>query len=121
MKRLAYVLMGVGVITIAGCGDKSRAIEETRQHLKDSDSAKFGDVAITDINDKDGRGYSMKVACVTVNSKNSYGGYTGDQQAMLILRGDQIDFVDITDVTQQQCVEMAKASSKRAVTPPGND
>lgn len=113
MKRQVYVLLAAGVLTIGGCGDKSRAIEVTRQHLKDSDSAKFGGVAIVDINDKDGLGNSMKVACVTVNSKNSYGGYTGDQQAMLILRGDQIDFVDITEVTQEQCVQVAKASSKR--------
>jgi len=101
------------ILTLAGCGgDKSRAIEETRRHLKDPDSAKFGEVVIVDLNEKDGRGNPMKTACVTVNAKNSYGGYNGDKQAMLVLRGDEIDFVDISDLSQELCVKVAQGSVK---------
>jgi hypothetical protein len=46
-----------------------------RAVLKDPDSARFGDMVIVD------NGYG---ACVEVNSKNSMGGYSGFQQAVLV-------------------------------------
>jgi hypothetical protein len=102
------------VLAITGCSsDKGRAIEETRRNLKDPDSAKFGEVAIVDNSQKDGNGYAMKTACVTVNAKNAYGGYTGDQQAMVLLHGDQSDYLGTDDLTLDQCVQVAKAMGKK--------
>lgn len=45
--------------------------------LKDPDSAKFGKFSLA------GEFQGSQAACLTVNAKNSYGGYTGDSEAIL--------------------------------------
>lgn len=112
-NRYVRILIVFSVLTVAGCGEKSKVIEETRRHLKDPDSAKFGDVEIVSLNEKDGRGNLMKGACVTVNSKNSYGGYVGDKEAMLIVRGEEIDFSGIHNITHDVCIQMMKENEKK--------
>ena len=63
--------------------------------LKDPDSAKFGDVILID----HGKG-----ACVEVNAKNTYGGYTGLQQAMLMnIENIGWQVLDIRSVTLEVC------------------
>jgi hypothetical protein len=51
----------------------AQAMELVRSHLKDPSSAVFGPVKIA-------MGVNGKVACGTVNARNSFGGFTGMQQ-----------------------------------------
>lgn len=76
MLKTTLCLCGFGLI-VAACGSaESSAESAVRQSLKDPDSAKFGKYTkVTDVR-----------ACLTVNAKNSMGGYTGDQVAYLVIR-----------------------------------
>lgn len=108
-KVILMVILTSIVISTAGCdqykkwadeekveADKLRAIDEIKRAvlkvLIDPDSAKFGEVFI--------EGSSHLVnnyhiednfyrACITVNSKNSMGGYSGNQQAMAFVNQHQ--------------------------------
>jgi len=72
MKKL--VLFGMIALLSACDNNRSEAEEAVRSKLKDPDSAKFGEFSYNAETQK---------ACLTVNAKNSMGGYTGDQQAFL--------------------------------------
>lgn len=63
---------------LVACSGRSGAEDAVRKILKDPESARFGDFYF---NSKTGKG------CLTVNAKNSMGGYTGDQQAY-VRRGE---------------------------------
>ena len=71
---------GLLVTTLSACGflggEEGQAKKAVRAVLKDPDSAKFGAFTKFDQNE----------ACLTVNAKNSLGGYTGDQ--MIYLKKD---------------------------------
>lgn len=70
MKNFAKFLLAVGFFSLAGCDN---ALQKTvREKLIDPDSAKFGEQTIY-----------LNHACIVVNSKNSYGGYTGNKTAWL--------------------------------------
>jgi hypothetical protein len=59
--------------TLCGCSsEKSQAETVIRDQLKDPDSAEFGKFES-----------NGKKACLQVNAKNSFGGYTGFQTAFL--------------------------------------
>jgi hypothetical protein len=70
--RLAAVVL-VG-LPLSGCGERRAAEQAVRETLKDPDSAKFGEFYYNKSN---------RAACLTVNAKNSMGGYTGDKQVLL--------------------------------------
>ena len=71
----ARPLAAIGLtLALGACGQKHAAEEIVRQSLKDPDSARFGTFYSND---------STKRACLTVNAKNSMGGYTGDKQVEL--------------------------------------
>ena len=70
MKFAVIVLM---VLSMSGCGENSKIQEAVLVSLKDPDSAKFGKLTLL----------NEKRACMTVNAKNTLGGYTGDQEAYL--------------------------------------
>jgi len=80
MKRCGLLI--AMMLTISGCGpsDQEKQISkvETRlkEHLKDPDSAK---IVVTEIFPM----FDGEVACGTVNSKNSFGGYTGEMSFIL--------------------------------------
>jgi hypothetical protein len=65
--------------------------------LKDPDSAKFG--KFTQVGN---------YACLTVNARNSLGGYTGDQQAILVKITDEWRVAGIEKVAHSSCVEAIK-------------
>lgn len=102
MKVLVLALIAIG---IAGCDNQLFGTQEptrgeilqavVRASLKDPDSAKFGNVMF--VNDSK--------ACVGVNAKNSLGGYTGEQQAMLIESEGRWQVIEISDISQRQCFE----------------
>lgn len=61
--------------------------------LKDPDSAKFGQFSFV----------GTQGACLTVNARNSFGGYTGKQQAHLIKEGNGWRVSSIDNVEHEQC------------------
>lgn len=91
-------------LLLAACGgaesDSKRAV---LGRLKDPDSAKFG--KFTQVNGKH--------ACLTVNARNSMGGYTGDQQARLIKHDKGWEVVVIDEMPgHEYCVDMIKSISE---------
>ena len=64
-------------VTVSNPSNEERVLFQKSiiNSLKDPDSAKFGEQIFLVDN---------KAACVEVNAKNSYGGYTGFQQAMFV-------------------------------------
>ncbi|MCX7140800.1 MAG: hypothetical protein NT123_06820 [Proteobacteria bacterium] len=64
--------------------------------LKDPDSAKFGRF----------KAYGEQ-ACFTVNARNSFGGYTGDQQAFLARTGGKWGVFAIKgDLSHETCIQL---------------
>ena len=67
------------------------------ESLNDPDSAKFNDQMIL-VDDK--------AACVGVNAKNTFGGYTGFQQAMFMkLDGIGWQLMKVANVSQEVCAK----------------
>ncbi len=102
MKFAVIVLVA---LSVSGCGDnsvslgqiteKSKIQEAIRASLKDPESAKFGEWGL--INEKS--------ACMTVNAKNGFGGYTGDQEAYLHKTQNKWKFITIIDtMSHEQCI-----------------
>lgn len=92
--RLALALACIA--TLAGCSGRSGAEAAVRDSLKDPDSAKFGDFYYN---------AKTKKGCLTVNARNSMGGYTGDQQAYVELKKDW-EVMGIGDLTPASCKEI---------------
>ena len=99
------LLIAVSAALLASCGGvESDAKKAVMERLKDPDSAKFGQ--FTNINDE--------AACLTVNARNSMGGYTGDQQAFLLKEKEKWLVVSIDNLSHKMCVEiLSKSSSKK--------
>ena len=92
-KRWAVLL--AGSLLLQGCGGaESDAKLAVRDKLRDSDSAKFGQ--FSEVNER--------LACLTVNSKNGVGGYTGDQQALLRKVDGKWTFYSVVNATHESCV-----------------
>ena len=65
-----------GCTTLAACGMQGDAEKVVRATLTDPDSARFGNFYYN---------AKTKKGCLAVNSKNSMGGYSGEQQAYVKL------------------------------------
>lgn len=72
MKKI--VLFGMLAMLSACNSNRSTAEDAVRERLKDPESAKFSEFSYNE---------ETKKGCLTVNAKNSMGGYTGEQQAYL--------------------------------------
>lgn len=94
--RMAMALACVA--SLAACSSRSGAEEVVRQNLKDPDTARFGDFYF---NDKTQKG------CLTVNAKNSMGGYTGDQQASVWREDGEWHFGHISEYGTDICRSVA--------------
>lgn len=103
-KTKPCALIAIIPMLLAACGGaESDARKAVLENLKDPDSAKFG--KFTNINDK--------AACLTVNARNSMGGYTGDQQASLIKQEGKWIAISIYNQSHDMCITtMTKVSSK---------
>ena len=118
---------------LSGCGpygDEAEARKVVLSILKDPDSAKFGkfDQVPAERKDRNGKSETSAMACLTVNARNSMGGYTGDQQASLTKSNGkwQTNFVaayespmgvaleTITPMTHEQCMAALASSNERA-------
>lgn len=85
-------------ISQVGNDFESEAKKAVISNLKDPDSAKFGKFTLVD-----NRG-----ACLTVNARNAFGGYTGDQQATLIKTKGEWDVVAIDALSHETCLTIVK-------------
>ncbi len=76
MVKVNYLIIAaLAVLTLSGCGESGEIKRSVKDALIDPDSARFrGDV----VKSKDGN-----VACIEVNAKNKFGGYTGFSSAIL--------------------------------------
>lgn len=103
--KISYVLAACIALLLIGCGGaESEAKKAVLEILKDPDSAKFG--KFTNIDNK--------AACLTVNARNSMGGYTGDQQASLIKQEGKWITMDIDEMSHDICIDiMTRVSSKQ--------
>lgn len=96
MQKTIIVL---SILLSACSSNESDARKAVLEHLTDPDSAKFGQFTL--INDHG--------ACLAVNAKNKMGGYTGEQQAIL-MRGDkergnsEWRVTDFTKLSHEHCV-----------------
>lgn len=77
---------------LAGCDNPLQ--KTVREKLIDPDSAKFGEQVIY-----------LNHACVVVNAKNTYGGYTGNKTAWLERYGTTGDNWYYTETTETPCYE----------------
>lgn len=98
MRQLTFVTLICGCLLLAACGgNEAEAQKAVLAGLKDPDSAKFGKFTLV----------SENLACLTVNAKNSMGGYTGDKEAFLKKVGGkwelaQLSFTD--GISHDRCV-----------------
>lgn len=103
MKKVEIIAAIAGCILLVGCGGtESEAKKAVLAILKDPDSAKFG--KFTQVNEER--------ACLTVNAKNSMGGYVGNQQAFLN-RVDGKWEAYFMDVSHDWCIERMQAHAKK--------
>lgn len=86
--------MFLAVVLVAGCAQgievDSKAKELVGQNLKDPGSAKWGEI-------RSARFHEGYVACGTVNSKNSFGGYTGDSPFVAMFTPDGNGSADVAE------------------------
>lgn len=93
-------------LLLGACGNESAIKEAVRNTLKDPDSAKFGEITILTASKKNLDGEQIQIACVTVNSKNSMGGYGGDKQATVVTVGDKWEAGDQSfEISHQACID----------------
>lgn len=87
-------------VVLSACGSpESDAKKAVLSRLNDPDSAKFGQFTLV----------NEHGACLGVNARNKMGGYTGEQQAIL-MRGDkdrgneEWQVTDFTKLSHENCV-----------------
>lgn len=88
-------------LMLSACGDESAAKKATLGALKDPDSAKFG--AFSQEGDS---------ACLTVNARNSMGGYAGNQEATLEKISGIWEVIDLTDISHESCESSMKSHAE---------
>lgn len=88
-------------LLISACSNspETDAQKAVLSRLTDPDSAKFGEFTIA----------NEHSACLGVNAKNKLGGYTGEQQALLIRGPIGWEVADISRVDQTTCLSIANS------------
>ena len=95
---IRYTISLALALALTGCGGFQKGAEDAvRKSLKDPDSAQFGNFYF---NKKTQKG------CLTVNAKNSMGGYTGDQQAYVRHTDAGWTEQGIADIPLDSCKEI---------------
>lgn len=103
MKIIILALLIITTAGLSACsGEKAAAQKAVASNLKDPESAKFGEFT------RLGKDF----VCLGVNAKNSMGGYTGEQQAILVEKSGEWHVVTIQKISHQDCIEFSKKNSK---------
>ena len=93
---MKFAVLAFIAVSMSGCGENYKIKEALRASLIDPDSAKFGKLSVVNKNK----------ACMTVNSKNSMGGYVGDQQAFMLKSENTWQLINITNLmNHEECIE----------------
>lgn len=102
MRKL--VAIGFASLTLMACNSAERSAKrEILDRLKDPDSARFGEFTESEDGTK---------ACFGVNAKNTYGGYTGEQQVVLIKDSKTKEWDWVTEFetfSHEECVKYLNA------------
>jgi len=85
-------------VSTASHSERSQIIQVVLESLKDPDSAKFGEAVLIDYG---------QAACIFVNAKNTYGGYTGYQNAILLNVTGYWDVYLIKNISMDHCISAA--------------
>lgn len=90
-------------ILLSACSNaESDAKQAVLSQLKDPNSAKFGKFTLV----------NKYGACLTVNARNSMGGYTGVKQAMLVksakFGSEEWQVVDFSELSHPKCIYAIK-------------
>lgn len=80
MKPIALLLVAL----LSACGESGVVKSVVLKTLKDPDSAKFSDVTVVSVMPSMKMQGIMGFACVSVNAKNSFGGYAGEKHKLLV-------------------------------------
>ena len=95
MINKRWAVLVAGGLLLQGCGGaEGDAQQAVRDKLRDPDSAKFGQFSEA----------NERLACLTVNSKNGVGGYTGEQQALLRKVDGKWTFYSVVDTSHESCI-----------------
>jgi hypothetical protein len=104
MRRIKFAVFVFGCVLLHGCGGaEGEAKKAVLEHLKDPDSARFG--LFTQVDEL--------VACLTVNAKNSVGGYIGNEQALLKRIDGKWEFYAVQDISHDECVQQWPQAERR--------
>lgn len=102
MKTIS--ILAIILLLLAACGSpESDAKKSVLGSLKDPDSAKFGQ--FTKVGER--------FACLTVNARNSMGGYTGNQEATLVQKDNIWVVMDIEKWSHDMCIEVMERISEK--------
>lgn len=103
IKHLKIIVLSLFVL-LSGCGNggEGAARKLVLQNLKDPNSAKFGEFTIVSTE-------KFEMACLTVNSKNSLGGYVGNREFIVgRLEGESWELQGTHKVSHSTCVTMMR-------------
>lgn len=108
MKKLGLAIAAAALgLLLTACDSTNKTETEVRnavlKGLKDPESAKFG--AFKPVG-SDG-------ACIVVNARNSFGGYGGDKQAIVMKLEGQWFLVLTESLSEEQCIDMVHTLLKR--------
>jgi|GEM_PF-1855615 hypothetical protein len=103
IKKVASILLITWAgLSLSACGESTEMQNVIKPKLKDPDSAKFGKHSV--IATKSGATF----ACMTVNAKNSMGGYAGDKQATLYKGKNGWVHIGFLDMNQETCLQVVE-------------
>jgi hypothetical protein len=111
IRRQAGILAGKIIVAsaVAAClsacgGDERDAKKVVLEMMKDPESVKFGEFTKFD----------SDLACLTANAKNSFGGYNGDKQFLLLKLNRGWFPIGPIENTHKGCIDSAKDEDIKA-------
>jgi len=93
-KNLTVLLVSQLFVGICYATPEESVKEAVLKRVKDPESTRFGEITIID----------GKLACATVNSKNSFGGYVGDKQLALKKSDGEWSLETFDSYSHSECV-----------------
>lgn len=106
-SKLNSLLICILSLFLISCSSESDVKKSVRTSLKDPDSAKFG--RYSEI--KNG---NIKMACLSVNAKNAFGGYVGEKQAIATKIKDEWVSLGFHEISHESCLELITKLSNKA-------